>query len=147
MSIHQETDYNSNIDTVSGLQFSVLSPDEIRRRSVAEINTQETYDGDNPKIGGLFDPRMGVLDHGKKCPTDLLDNRQCPGYFGHINLAQPVFHIQFIKYTKLILKCVCWKCSSILLPNPEIKLELLKIRNFERFSKAYSICSKRKVLS
>ena len=35
-------------------------------------------DGDQPKVGGSFDPRMGVLDHGKKCPTDELDNRHCP---------------------------------------------------------------------
>ena len=46
---------------MTGVQFSVLSPDEIRRRSVAEIYTQETYENDKPKIGGLFDPRMGVL--------------------------------------------------------------------------------------
>ena len=98
MSIFQELDYNSNIDKIIGVQFSVLSPEEIRRRSVAEIFTQEIYDGDKPKIGGLFDPRMGVLDHAKKCPTDQLDNRQCPGYFGHIELAMPVFHIQYMKY-------------------------------------------------
>ena len=108
MSIFQELAYNPKIETVCTVQFSVLSPDEIRRRSVAEIFTQETYNGDQPKIGGLFDPRMGVLDHGKKCPTDELDNRNCPGYFGHIELATPVFHIQFLKYIIQSLKCVCW---------------------------------------
>ena len=41
MSIFQELDYNSQIDKITGVQFSVLSPDEIRRRSVAEIFTQE----------------------------------------------------------------------------------------------------------
>jgi DNA-directed RNA polymerase beta' subunit len=70
MSIYQELDYNANTDVVAGMQFSIMSPDEIRRRSVAEIYTNETYDGDVPKVGGLFDPRMGVLEHGKKCPTD-----------------------------------------------------------------------------
>ena len=88
MSIFQELDYNPNIDNVVGVQFSVLSPDEIRRRSVAEIYTQETYDGDNPKIGGLFDPRMGILDHGKFCPTDNLDNRNCPGYFWSYRISK-----------------------------------------------------------
>ena len=74
MSMFQELEYNSDIEKVGGVHFSNLSPDETRRRSVAEVYTNETYDGDQPKVGGLFDPRMGVLDHGKKCPTDELDS-------------------------------------------------------------------------
>ena len=144
MSIFQELDYNPNIDNVVGVQFSVLSPDEIRRRSVAEIYTQETYDGDNPKIGGLFDPRMGVLDHGKFCPTDNLDNRNCPGYFGHIELAKPVFHIHFLKYIIDSLKCVCWKCSKLLIdPNsPEVRKIINKKRGAKLFKSIVTLCSK-----
>ena len=29
---------------------------------------------------------MGVSEYGKICPTDGLDSRECPGYFGHIEL-------------------------------------------------------------
>ncbi len=105
--------FNSDIDKVVGIQFGLFSPEEIERKSVAEIFTHETYDGDIPKIGGLFDPRMGVLENGLICPTDELDNRNCPGYFGHIKLARPVFHYQFKSYIEKILKCVCLKCSSL----------------------------------
>ena len=144
MSIFQELAYNSNIDTVTGVQFSILSPDEIRRRSVAEIYTQETYEGDKPKVGGLFDPRMGVLDHGKKCPTDHLDNRHCPGYFGHIELATPVFHIQYLKFVIQSLKCVCWKCSKLLLDtdSEEVKKIITRKRGLKRFTSIVSLCSK-----
>tara|TARA_Y100000385_G_scaffold281416_1_gene334190 strand:+ start:7412 stop:11998 length:4587 start_codon:yes stop_codon:yes gene_type:complete len=144
MSIFQELDYNSQIDKITGVQFSVLSPDEIRRRSVAEIFTQEIYDGDKPKIGGLFDPRMGVLDHAKKCPTDQLDNRQCPGYFGHIELAMPVFHIQYQKYVLQTLKCVCWKCSKLLISpdDPDIRKIILKKKGVNRFVSVVSLISK-----
>jgi DNA-directed RNA polymerase II subunit RPB1 len=144
MSIFQELDYNPNIDKVVNVQFSVLSPEEIRRRSVAEIYTQETYDGDIPKIGGLFDPRMGVLDHGKFCPTDNLDNRNCPGYFGHIELAMPVFHIHFLKYTIDCLKCVCWKCSKLLIDSnsPEIRKIINKKKGNNLFKNILSLCSK-----
>lgn len=144
MSIFQELDYNSNIDTVVGVQFSVLSPDEIRRRSVAEIFTQETYDGDRPKVGGLFDPRMGVLDNGKKCPTDQLDNRQCPGYFGHIELATPVFHIQYLKYIIQTLKCVCWKCSKLLVDvnDMDVRKMMSKKKGLKRFISILDLCSK-----
>ena len=85
---------------IIGIQFSILSPDEIRKGSVAEITSRDTYINNKPVIGGLFDPRMGVLDHGKKCPTDELDNRHCPGYFGHIELAKPLFYHQFFETVK-----------------------------------------------
>ena len=118
MSLYQDIDYNDTIEKVNKIQFSILSPEEIVKRSVAEIFTQETYENDNPKIGGLFDPRMGVLDNGKICPTDQLSNRLCPGYFGHIVLAKPVFYIHYLKYIINILQSICWKCSKLLIdPN------------------------------
>ena len=100
---------------IIGIQFSILSPDEIRAASVAEITSRDTYINNKPVIGGLFDPRMGVIDHGKICPTDGLDNRFCPGYFGHIELARPVFHVQFIPIILKILKCICIRCSKLLI--------------------------------
>ena len=144
MSIFQELDYNSRISKITGVQFSILSPDEIRRRSVAEIFTQETYDNDKPKIGGLFDPRMGIIDHGTKCPTDQLDNRQCPGYFGHIELALPVFHIQYLKYILQTLKCVCWKCSKLLVDinDEEVAKIISKRKGSTRFASIIELCSK-----
>ena len=126
MSIYQELDYNKDIEQIIGVQFSILSPDEIRRRSVAEIFTQETYENDKPKIGGLFDPRMGVLDHKEICPTDKLDNRHSPGYFGHVELAMPVFYNHFMKYTVMCMKNVCWKCSKLLIDYNDEKVQNLK---------------------
>ena len=59
MSFMKQLEYDQNeINKVNFCQFSVLSPEEIEKRSVAEIVTQETYENDNPKIGGLFDARM-----------------------------------------------------------------------------------------
>ena len=144
MSMFQELDYNGEIQKVKGVQFSVMSPDEIRRRSVAEIYTNETFDGDIPKVGGIFDPRMGVLDHGKKCPTDELDNRHCPGYFGHIELAKPVFHIHFLKYIIKTCQSVCPKCSKLYYdPNsPEIRKIINSRKGSNRFSAVTSLCSK-----
>ena len=89
-------DDNNKISKIIGLQFSILSPDEIEKGSVAEITNRDTYINNKPVIGGLFDPRMGVLEPGIICPTDGLDYIQTPGYFGHIKLAKPVFYIQYI---------------------------------------------------
>ena len=90
---------NSNTNQYSkviGIQFSICSPEEIRKGSVVEITSKDTYVNNKPAIGGLFDPRMGVLEPGIICPTDGLDYIQTPGYGGHIELARPVFYIQFL---------------------------------------------------
>lgn len=39
---------------------------------------------------------------------------ECPGHFGHIDLAKPVFHIGFVTKTIKILRCVCFYCSKML---------------------------------
>ena len=56
---------------------------------------------------------MGVLEPGLICPTDGLDYMQTPGYFGHIELARPVFYIQYLSTILKVLKCVCFKCSKL----------------------------------
>ena len=106
---------SSNCSKIIGIQFSILSPDEIRKGSVAEITSRDTYINNKPVIGGLFDPRMGVLEAGLICPTDGLDYMSTPGYFGHIELARPVFYIQYLSTILKCLRCVCFKCSKLLI--------------------------------
>jgi len=55
---------------IVGIQFSMLSPEEIRKNSVLEITSKFTFDSNKPVPGGLFDTRMGVLEPGMICPTD-----------------------------------------------------------------------------
>jgi DNA-directed RNA polymerase II subunit RPB1 len=95
-----------------GIQFGVFSPDEIKRRSVVEITSHSTQEG---KIGGLADPRMGILENGKLCRSCGLNNHACPGHFGHYALARPVYYIQFYKMILKILRCVCIKCGKLLI--------------------------------
>ncbi len=44
------------------------------------------------KTGGLMDPKMGTIDRNFKCQTCGEGMSECPGHFGHIELARPVFH-------------------------------------------------------
>lgn len=39
---------------------------------------------------------------------------ECPGHFGHIELAKPVFHVGYITKIMKILRCVCFFCSKLL---------------------------------
>jgi DNA-directed RNA polymerase II subunit RPB1 len=100
---------------IIGIQFSIGSPEEIRNNSVVEITSRDTYINNKPVLGGLFDPRMGVLEPGTICPTDGLTYIDSPGYFGHIELARPVIFTQHLKDIMKISKCVCYKCSKLLI--------------------------------
>lgn len=106
---------NKNASKIIGVQFSMLSPEEIRRNSVVEVTSRDTYINNKPVIGGLFDPRMGVLEPGSICPTDGLTYIDTPGYFGHIELARPVFFVHHIKEIMKICRSVCFKCSKLLI--------------------------------
>ena len=141
MSKFQTTDMPINCSKVIGIQFSILSPDEIRKGSVVEITSRDTYINNKPVIGGLFDPRMGVLEPGLICPTDGLDYMQTPGYFGHIELARPVFYIQYLTTILKCLRCVCFKCSKLLISKDKYK-QALKLQGDARWKYVFSLCSK-----
>ena len=142
MSKFANSNYNSmNVSKVVGIQFSILSPDEIRKGSVAEITSRDTYINNKPVIGGLFDPRMGVLEPGLICPTDGLDYMQTPGYSGHIELARPVFYIQYLNTIQKIMRCVCFKCSKLLVSKEKYK-QALKVQGDARWKYVFSLASK-----
>ena len=113
-------------DVITGVQFGITSPDEIIRRSVVEVTTDKTYQGNNPVPNGVFDSRMGVIDSGKICPTCKHTNMECQGHFGHITLSRPVYLYQFLEYIEKILYCVCLNCSNLYITkNDEDKALLL----------------------
>ena len=128
---------SKNNSKIIGIQFSIISPDEIRKGSVAEIVSRDTYINNKPVIGGLFDPRMGVLESGLICPTDGLDYMSTPGYFGHIELARPVFYIQYLSTILKCLNCVCFKCSKILISKKNHE-HALKLNAESRWKYVYS---------
>ena len=126
---------------ILGIQFSILSPDEIRKGSVAAITSRDTYINNKPVINGLFDPRMGVLEPGFICPTDGLDYMQTPGYFGHIDLARPLFYIQYLNTVIKIARCTCVKCSKLLISKEKYK-HALEMQPEARWNYVFSLASK-----
>jgi DNA-directed RNA polymerase II subunit RPB1 len=123
---------NSEVEPILGIQFSIFSPDEIERRSVVEITSNATYEGSEPKIAGLFDPRMGVLENGKQCRSCGQSNNNCPGHFGHYKLGRPVYYIQFLPMILNILSCVCVSCSKLLV-DKELRSHIKKKRGEGRW--------------
>jgi DNA-directed RNA polymerase II subunit RPB1 len=101
---------------------------------VAKIEHPEVMDETThkPKLGGLMDPRMGTIDRNFKCQTCGEGMSECPGHFGHIELAKPVYHpgmqiphalffsslpltswTGFIVKVKKILECICVNCGKL----------------------------------
>lgn len=78
------------------------------------IKYAEVYENGRPKLGGLMDPRQGCIDRNTRCTTCAGNMTDCPGHFGHLDLAKPVFHVGFLTKTMKILRCVCFYCSKLL---------------------------------
>eukprot|EP00061_Rhincodon_typus_P018568 g47789.t1 len=153
------------------------------------IKYSETTEGGRPKLGGLMDPRQGVIERTGRCQTcaaiykmrhlygaannvkyltklkemsqqvgkcllvgNLLKEAlvlrgnmtECPGHFGHIELAKPVFHVGFLTKTMKVLRCVCFFCSKLLVDsnNPKIKDILIKSKGQprKRLTHVYDLC-------
>jgi DNA-directed RNA polymerase subunit A' len=103
-----------SVKILGGIKFSVWSPVEVRKFSVAEITAPETYDEDGmPVQGGLMDNRLGTLEPGQKCATCGNTSAKCPGHFGHIELAEPVLHIAFVDDIHKLLLITCRSCNRI----------------------------------
>ena len=82
--------------------------------SVVHIEHGESMVCGKLKRGGLSDPRLGTIDRRMKCETCMANMTDCPGHFGHLELAKPMFHIGFLKTVLSIMRCVCFNCSKIL---------------------------------
>ncbi|MCU0798108.1 MAG: DNA-directed RNA polymerase subunit A' [Candidatus Thermoplasmatota archaeon] len=114
---------------ISRIQFALISPDEVRKMSATKIITADTYDDDGfPIEMGLMDPRLGVIEPGLKCKTCGRKVDECPGHFGHIDLAMPVIHEGYTKLIKELLQSICRACGRVKLPKERMDLYLGKIR-------------------
>lgn len=69
---------------------------------------------------------------------------ECPGHFGHIELAKPVFHIGFLNKSIKVLRCFCFYCSKLLISpsNPKIKeiVSETKGNPRKRLTHVYDLC-------
>eukprot|EP00536_Pseudo-nitzschia_multiseries_P015005 jgi/Psemu1/262607/estExt_Genewise1Plus.C_8030002 len=99
---------------VKKLQFGVVDPNELRQYSVTQaitvngrqipagVTKYETQIQGQPVYGGVNDPRLGNLH-----------DKSNPGYFGHLELARPVYHQGYFNATLKTLRCVCFHCSRM----------------------------------
>ena len=127
-------------DTITGVQFGIANPDDILKRSVVEVTTDKTYQSGQPVPNGVFDSRFGVIENGKVCPTCKHTNQFCPGHFGHITLARPVYLYQFFDWVEKLSNIVCLNCSHIILG--EDQMDGIKSTGLARFKEVRDLVAK-----
>ena len=124
--------YDEKIRPIERIDFAILGNREISLISAfgkdsAGIEIADLYDNMEPKRGGLIDTRLGITNNNLSCGTCGFDSTNCIGHFGHLDLAEPVFHMGYITYVKKILSCICLKCSKLLVyKNEDELMNLLK---------------------
>lgn len=132
--------YENDIETIRGIQFCIMGPEEIVSRSVAVINLPHTFSRTDGVFNGPFDVRMGSVEHNKICPTCEQKNTFCPGHFGHIVMAKPVFFVQFFDTVRKLLGCVCYRCSKLLVDPESDKIKNIQVRKISRQKRWELMC-------
>jgi len=118
---------------VDEIKFSLLSPEQIKKLSVAKIVTPELYDIDGyPVDGGLMDLRLGAIDPGVRCRTCGGRLKECLGHPGSIDLARPVIHLKYVPLIESGLRSFCHECGKLMLEDKKLK----KYKPSERLKKA-----------
>jgi len=96
---------------------------------------------------------MGTIEKRGRCLTCASEYsgtgakvNDCPGHFGHIELARPVFHSGFIDDVVKILRCVCFHCSRLLIDRKDHRAKhALNIKDPEtRLRQLHELCRPKK---
>ncbi|MBU2615983.1 MAG: DNA-directed RNA polymerase subunit A', partial [Nanoarchaeota archaeon] len=107
---------------ISEMSFSLLSPEKIKKISVAKIVTPELYDIDGyPVDGGLMDLRLGAIDPGVRCRTCGGRLKECLGHPGSIDLARPVMHLKYVPVIEICLRSFCKDCHRLMVTEKEFE--------------------------
>jgi DNA-directed RNA polymerase II subunit RPB1 len=128
--------YEENIVRIEGIEFSIYGNKCVESYSAVSedpngIIRAESYENYEPIKGGLVDLRLGTCDIYLPCSTCGENSLDCPGHFGHTKLIEPVFHYGFLNHLKNVLKCICLKCSILLVEKSEALIKKLSNKSPE----------------
>lgn len=130
---------------VKAVKFTVFDADTLQGYSVAEVHLNDIYKNGLPIQGGVNDPRLGPVDVRSICETCGGNLKECPGHWGHLTLARPMFHWGFMKATHNVLRCVCYYCSRLLAdPKDHKMINAMKMSNRKKRLQAVMLCCRTK---
>ena len=97
--------------------FSIASSEEIIKMSVVKVTSAKLTKPKSrlPDEKGVLSLLMGSTDRRIRCGTCENDLLHCPGHFGHIEFASPVYHFGFLKKIVKSLRLLCYWCARPIL--------------------------------
>ncbi|CAM0876906.1 unnamed protein product [Alopecurus aequalis] len=98
---------------LDSILFGFYTEEEVRRISVKKLTKPDRLDAKNcPVPGGLLDPAMGAVNAADTCKTCAQPPMVCPGHFGHIELAKPLFNPLLFDTLRDLLRATCFTCRK-----------------------------------
>ena len=136
---------NEESSLIKSIHFGLFSPEDIEHHSYVEINSPLLYQHGEPFPQGLMDPRLGTISRDYNCQTCQQTCLICPGHFGHLKLAQPLFHIGYIDHVYKILQCICPNCGRLKVDynEPEFQKIVKTYHGKQRLIQVHAFCSTR----
>ena len=105
---------NTKSARITRVQFGLMNPESVRKGSAVDVVKPSLYVRHVPATGSMNDLKMGTCDRRFRCSTCRHDVIKCPGHYGHMNLAWPMYHPGMIGTVLKTLRCVCFFCSKLL---------------------------------
>ncbi|HVE12443.1 MAG TPA: hypothetical protein VNI01_03530, partial [Elusimicrobiota bacterium] len=103
--------------TVAQVDFALASDEDNRRASFAQVTNWELFAPDGqPVKGGVYDLRMGTIDHDVNCVTCSHNKKLCLGHRGSVELRAGVFQPIAIAEVRRWLKVACHSCGALVVP-------------------------------
>ena len=106
---------------VIGIQFGLLS--NVEKDRIAEIDVSNS--GIKSNANALYDPRLGPTEPGTSCFECKKRDLECSGHWSKVVFPSPIPHPYYTDEIKMILQCVCLKCSNLLYGEAKMKLNNL----------------------
>lgn len=102
--------------SLSGIQFGLLTDEQIRSLAVVEVTESTLHSKGGSKANSPADSRFGTCNRFSVCGTCRHSVMTCPGHPGFISMPYPLPHVAYIQYLTRTLNLFCFNCSTFLLP-------------------------------
>lgn len=119
--IRRMEDELPNSGVLEKVDLGLITDSEIKKISVAEV--QRIYSPNDSLAQTVNDLRFGTTERGVPCNTCRLNNVNCSGHFGHIDL-HGLYYNPFVftsKIITLVLNSVCHNCGVMILEPETVK--------------------------
>lgn len=95
--------------------FGLNGDDENKKASHAEVTSYELFTAEGPPVvGGVYDARLGSMDHNTLCPTCAQGKKQCHGHRGHHTMRMGMLQPVGISEIRRWLKVICLGCGALM---------------------------------